>query len=630
MVLASLFGMALAAHGPHAQAAGDAAWGLPYAFFHDASLTRLAAQGVDDQVNIELTGYHDCSRLWLGNITFPVTGQVRLEAEAAQGLRLHLGGKLVLDGWAPDGVREATVMATAGQPVPLRLEWYHLGGQAVMRLFWSWEGHPRELVPPSAFTHSSDDLHQVALFVSGRHSAPMGDEAIRAQVYRPGQPGALPVPLRLGPGPHLFLDDLLIEASTNLTRRVNRPQRDPDIPNPIITGKEDRCFQPYLTVVRDANTGRFRMWYGCYGEESAPAVSHIAYTESNDGIHWERPIRVLKDPGPIQFGSSVIDEGPDFPDPSVRYKLAWWRDGGLKLATSPDGLSWTMLVPWVVLAHNHDINNVFRDRLRNRYVAILSVYTTGPTWSGERRVTMMSVSDDLLNWAKPWLIITPQDGLDPGETQFYAMSGHLIRGGLWIGLVKVLRDDLQAPGAPQGAYGMGYTTLAWSHDGESWVRDQEPFFEPDPDPQAWDHAHAWVDCQLPVGDGVYLYYGGYKSGHKWNRFEERQIGLVRMRRDRYVARETGRTQGVLRTPLVILDAESMTVNATVFGELRVRILDAAGAAISGFDFSDCAPVRGDAVDQRVTWARELAAVRGSAVRLEFRLRDAALYGFDLQ
>ena len=53
-------------------------------------------------------------------------------------------------------------------------------------------------------------------------------------------------------------------------------------------------------------------------------------------------------------------------------------------------------------------------------------------------------------------------------------------------------------------YGIGYTTLAWSHDGEHWVRDREPFFDRSSQRGAWDRAHAWIDEQVPVGDEVYL------------------------------------------------------------------------------------------------------------------------------
>jgi len=73
-------------------------------------------------------------------------------------------------------------------------------------------------------------------------------------------------------------------------------------------------------------------------------------------------------------------------------------------------------------------------------------------------------------------------------------------------MVKVLRDDLKSDSSPDppDAYGIGYTTLAWSHDGEHWVRDREPFFDRSSQRGAWDRAHAWIDEQVPVGDEVYL------------------------------------------------------------------------------------------------------------------------------
>ena len=623
--------------------------GLAFVLFNDTEFQRPAADGVEEQVDMEVTGYNDCSKLWLGAIRLPVTGETAFAVETDAGARLYVDGKPAIDGWSREGARRGTVQGEAGRWLPVRLEYWHLGGVAQVRLFWSWEGKPPELVPAWAFQHAGVDLRHVQAVAEGREwvapgnqgpvlsaglatiSAPAGDEVTRASVYHSGGEGAHGQgPVRLGAGPHLFLDDYLIESSTGVTRRVNRPERDPGIPNPIVTGKEDRNFQPFLTVLRDPATGRFRLWYGAWDDSKGSSTSHIGYLESADGIHWIRPFRLLADPAPIQFGDSVIDDGSACADPARRYRLGWWSDGGLKIACSPDGLGWTPLAPFPVLRHNHDITNVFRDTLRDRYVATVSVYTTGATWSGTRRVTMQSTSADLLHWEKPWYILTPVDGIDEGETQFYCMNGHLIRGDLWIGLVKVLRDDLRASGTPEGSFGIGYTTLAWTRDGEHWVRDPEPFFEPDPMPGAWDHAHAWMDYQLPVGDEVYVYYGGYKNGHKMNRFEERQLGLVRMPCDRYVARETGASRGTLRTPVVALDSAGLTVNAKVAGELRVRILDGAGKPLPGFDFADCLPICGDSVAHPVRWTAELASVRGRAVRLEFALEDAQLYAFGLE
>ncbi len=445
-------------------------------------------------------------------------------------------------------------------------------------------------------------------------------------------------PLKLAPGPHLFVDEHLIESAEGLTRRVVPPQR--DLGGPVITGKEDGCFQPYMTVLRDDKTGRFRIWYGARTEDRNASRSRIAYMESDDGIKWQRPHRILDDPGPIQFGVSVIDEGAAFPEPAQRYKFGWWHDGGLKVAASPDGLKWTALAGGnVVWKHNHDINGIWRDEPRDRYIAIGSVYTEDPAWTGKRRITFQNESQDLVHWGDGHNILRPDEKDGAGETQFYAMDGFIQRGGLLIGMVKVLRDDLKAddPPDPADAYGIGYTTLAGTRAGKTWMRDRAKFFDRHPQPGAWDHAHGWIDEQLPVGDEVFLYYGGYARGHKVNRFEERQIGLVRMKRDRYVARETGDEEGLLRTRLLTIDnaggadggaAGRMTVNAAVpsSARLRVRLVDEAGAPLSNFDWQD---VVGDGVALPVNWKGSLSALRGKPLRVEFYSSDTQLYGFEL-
>ncbi|HOD50652.1 MAG TPA: hypothetical protein PLJ71_10975 [Candidatus Hydrogenedentes bacterium] len=50
------------------------------------------------------------------------------------------------------------------------------------------------------------------------------------------------------------------------------------------------------------------------------------------------------------------------------------------------------------------------------------------------------------------------------------MDGYLARRDLLIGMVKVLRDVLKADDPPD-AYGVGYTALAWTHDGQTRVRN---------------------------------------------------------------------------------------------------------------------------------------------------------------
>ncbi|MCG8586798.1 MAG: hypothetical protein MI757_19005 [Pirellulales bacterium] len=444
----------------------------------------------------------------------------------------------------------------------------------------------------------------------------------------------LPVPA--GPGPHVLVDDALIAASENLGRVVQQPVRESAIDNPIVRGEQDRCFQPYLTVSRSPETGRFRMWYGVWREDRDPNHSHLAYVESSDGIVWQRPAKVLQDPSVLDFGSEVIDRGPDYPDPAERYVYSY-HHGGLRLAVSPDGVNFRPLVDRPVLVHDHDINSVAWDSMRKEFVAIVSTVTHHRRFSGRRRTTMQSVSTDLVNWQDPWFVLRADDEFDDGETQFYAMQGFLNRGPLRIGMVKVLRDDLRAEGTQENSYGMGWTALAWSRDGRTWVRDREIFFGPDPNPDAWDHAHTWVDEQLVVGDEVYLYYGGYKQGHKMNRFSERQIGLVTMPLDRYVARApVSEAAATLKTVPFAVDRPiaQFRVNANAAGgSLVAQLVNAeTGKVLPGLGFGDCLPLRADKLRASVDWGpktqERLQALEDLCVHVEFRMTNARLYAFE--
>jgi len=439
------------------------------------------------------------------------------------------------------------------------------------------------------------------------------------------------------PGAYLFLDDHYIAQSQGVIRKINTPEK---LPDPIITGgKEDgtgdNCFQPYFTVIRDPESGRFRMWYGVPEDSNQ---SHLAYIVSEDGIHWIRPHKVLEDPMKIQFGCAVIDRGPTFPKLEERYVFGFYGerkgDGGLCIAVSPDGFKWKMTEGFV--KHSHDITWLGWDPLRSQYIALVSMMMPGEGWTEKRRIPHMSTSPDLLAWKEPWKVVEPEQG-ESGETQFYCMAGAIARGKTLVALVKVLRDDLN-PEPDKTAHemgedgrkaaGLGYTVLAWSHDGHSWQRDVEPFIDRNPVPWTWDRAMAWGDCQLPVGNQIYLYYGGYKRGHKVNRFEERQIGLARIMRDRYAAQTAGREEGMVRTKPGILKAKALTVNSKGYGSLKARLLDATGKPLEGFSWDDMQPIVGDSVSHPVKWKGDPAAIQGKTIAIEFALSNTELYSFD--
>ena len=477
------------------------------------------------------------------------------------------------------------------------------------------------------------------------------------------RPATEPIDLRLGP--QLFIDDFLIAESSNLKKTTHAPKRVSD--NPIL-GWEQSTTQPYVTVLRDPETKRFRLWYNHrIGRDCA-----IAYAESDDGVTWRTPnLGVLGDDNrlfvisaPFQngYGVSVIDEGPGFPEKDRRFKVAWWAqekpwpggDPGLRVAFSPDGIHWT---PWkgnpVLPDFGEkqflddprrpygvaDIIDVFRDPIRRRYAAFFKTpavpadgYATAPKAGAYiRRLVSAGVSDDFVQWKRPWRVVIPEPR-DEGLLEFYSVGGTIARGGLLIGFIRMLRDDL--PANPDGPTdGIGYTTLVTSRDGVHWERHDDVFFDRNPDPDAWDHAMTWVGSTLPVGDKLYLYYGGYKRGHKIEPTKERQLGLATMPMDRFVSLDaSGDTPGRLRTVLLNVPTGApprFTLNADAAnGQIRIQLRDNDGVIIPGFTFDDCVPITGDDLALPVTW-RSDATLEAQVIRIEFEITNARLFGINL-
>jgi len=449
-------------------------------------------------------------------------------------------------------------------------------------------------------------------------------------------------PIKLDNGPHLFIDDFLIAENSFLGRTVNNPDK---LPDPIVWGgmDKDNQFQPYLSVLKDPETGKFRMWYNTSINDVETHRCWLAYLESEDGISWERPHKILKVPQVIQFGVTVLDRGMDFENSQQRYVFATYLKPGLRICFSPDGIKWTSATDEPVLLHNHDITSVHWDPIREQYLAAVSHRLEGfkdpkyPTADDRRRIPHISTSKDLMNWEDIKPLFWPKVGapIERGETQFYSMSGVITRGDLMIGLVKVLRDDLNAtPGKTakqmgdmnRKAAGIGYTVLAWTRDGVNWQRDHEPFININPVPGTFDHAMAWGDEQIVVDDEVYIYYAGYERGHKVKRFTERHFGFASMPKDRYVSRDAELNEGTLITKPVTFSAKAMTVNANIQGEIKIRILDANRNPIDGFESIS---LKGDSVKHNVKWEKDLSSLSGKIVCLEFKVNDAQLFGFDL-
>lgn len=454
-------------------------------------------------------------------------------------------------------------------------------------------------------------------------------------------------PLALRASSHLFIDDSLIEQATGLTRTMHQPVR---LAQPVIRKEEAWHERPLFFIkVAAMEPQKFRMWYNIFN--TSPKVPRTAYAiaESTDGIEWQRPSLHLVEAGGSKqnnlfhvdyapkgsLGLGLVDDGPNAAEPGRRFKLIYQKlagnePGGLAAAYSADGVRFEGWDDQPVLKGPGDIVDACWDPLKSRYLICYKLGANPKTdgyrgstpnqKEGGRRLVGQSESRDFTHWSKPRRIIVPNPK-EPGMWEFYGMVPQ-VRGDLYLGFLRILRDDLPAnEGGP--VKGIGWTELCTSRDGEHWVRHREPFLDRNPQPNTWDRAFAWVGDCVTVGQEEFIYYGGYAEGHKPG---TRQIGLAKLRKNGFVSYDAGTSAGTLRTKVLSLTPR-LAVNAQIKGEMHVRLLDESDKPVSGCDWADCEPIRGDSLAHAVCWQNPPSkTVRG---RLEFRVRDGALFGFEV-
>lgn len=416
-------------------------------------------------------------------------------------------------------------------------------------------------------------------------------------------------------GTYLFLDGDWLEID-DVVRTVPRPQR--HRATPVITNGKHHCANFSHTVIKNSGPG-YTCWY--VAADEATLQRYTARSTSPDGYNWTVPTQI--DGTFTREFSDILDEGAPGPERYKGYRKS--NDGPPRwygcLMLSPDGVKWHeygRVTPaeygetWQPykfggngygLLHRWNIQDYeWTDKEGDHHQNTIK----DPTFV---RCIGMTNSIDPRNYPASKLLFAP-DSQDSGETQFYAVSGIVKRGQYYVGFLHVLRDDLIATGAKPGAYGTGYSVLIWSKDGVTWRRSREPFLLPNFTAGTWDHAVTWIDSIIPVGNEIRLYYGGYQHGHKV--FTDRQIGVVKIKKDRFMA-----ATGVMRTRPFINVANLLHLNLD--GAVTVRLLDENNYVLRA------ATVQGNSVGQWVGVG--IKEYRGKRIKLEFE--GGKLYSFKL-
>ncbi|MBI5773242.1 MAG: hypothetical protein HZA89_05795 [Verrucomicrobia bacterium] len=377
-------------------------------------------------------------------------------------------------------------------------------------------------------------------------------------------PAAEPKPVLAKGRTLVFADDHDILYRSGTRRVLHPPTKHPQ--NPLIT--EDKPWElaiGWVSVHRDAKTGKYQLWYQAYAGKRAQLKTHectVAYAESDDGITFTKPNLGLFDfngdrsNNIVLIGSgvygdrycnSVIVDAAD-PDPNRRYKMAfsdWSVDDkgeywvGMHVAFSPDGIRWTkhpgpplhrsfygakQVQPPLLgenpygetklpdgrvrrrallpLTHS-DAADVIYDPKRKAFVIYGKMWIDGPDGGmGWKHAMGRSESKDFLNWSKPQLVCWPDD--EDGALEFHT-SPVFIHRERYFSLNQILNRANQ---------GMMDVELMVSRDGFEWERPfRAPFFIPRSPGEQFDSGTIVTTASfITHGNEMRFYYGAYSSG----------------------------------------------------------------------------------------------------------------------
>lgn len=413
--------------------------------------------------------------------------------------------------------------------------------------------------------------------------------------------------------------------------------------------------------------------------------SCMCFAQSRDGIHWDKPeMDIVRDNGAgtnIVLGRGVCGDQAHCPtvlldpletDPSRRFKVLFMCDiesviegttgtACFAVATSPDGCHWQLMPEQPVFGTIRSLGDVVTITadpdsrtywLNNRHPDMCTVPTDpacpatrswispyGPeNFAREnRRRVFRSDSADMIHWSHPRPLIVPDDALDNLDDCFYGMEQFQV-GDDWLGFLNVLHMtdntmDVQ---------------LVYSRDGCNFqrIRPGRAWLDTG-DAGAWDATMVSI-CSKPVlvGDDLYIYHGGTVNHHDWWMVGAAEgldhpethatdkvrycLGLVTMKRDRFVSLDTGPVrEGVLITHPVRARGSELVVNAACRkgGYIRAELTDPAGKVIDGFEKENCLPFGADAVDHTFQWKAGKGIPSGEFLRIRFFMRKAEIFSF---
>jgi hypothetical protein len=159
-------------------------------FFGEPDLTRPHEKFLIHKLDLsKRDGEFDKGSGWsgrfLGFIESPVTGAVTFEGIADDGMEVSVEGKKIISAWNQKNKSVAgTVDMVKGRKYEVEITYTQNGGDAFMRLYWSWAGQEKHIVPPSAVSYNGVQEMKVVAMGTGATSELPGHHLIGFRVVQ--------------------------------------------------------------------------------------------------------------------------------------------------------------------------------------------------------------------------------------------------------------------------------------------------------------------------------------------------------------------------------------------------------------------------------------------------------------
>ncbi|MHC4477080.1 MAG: LamG-like jellyroll fold domain-containing protein [Planctomycetota bacterium] len=434
-------------------------------------------------------------------------------------------------------------------------------------------------------------------------------------------PAPVSMPLEIGGRKHVFIDAAVMETMSDLQITMNQPYDKQEITKDFVIAKS--AWRP---SVFDVNGVVYLAMPEGYSSNTG--TTYLA--TSPDGLDFTMQGPIIIDTP--MYGSFFKDLNPNV-RPEEQYKVnAFVGNRGMYMYISGDGVNWRRNETIQLPLRSGGEGECFWDDQRGRYASYIkrdSSFDDPECADASGRVAPGFWSDEILKAWPFYHMVTPYFEGYPFPS--VTCEGPVEFDSTGAGQVYRTRA-IKYPWAPDvylafiwrygGDDGPRHVDLGIGRDGENWS-----FFGTN-----WYIPLGSAEEELSLyglirrGDEIWQYVdeGGAHGGS-----DPRHYYRYRQRLDGFVSLDAGGATGTATTLPIAFDGKELALNVKATGSVKVGIIDDYGIPVPGYGLGDCDPIVGDAVERVVTWNGDanVGMLAHGAVQLQFEMQNAKLYAF---